>query len=161
MAVPQVVHASLASLGGAKALPYLVMFAASNAGGWAGDYLINTRRRGVGAGRKLVNTAGFWSAAVALMLMPGVQLQSLCCSQVGSAAAKAGPEADGACIRPSLPVHLPIWLPCAAPLWHPGARSVGAGVAFTTLALGCAGFSRGGFSVNHMDIAPKYAGVVM
>lgn len=26
---------------------------------------------------------------------------------------------------------------------------------------GCLGFSRGGFSVNHMDIAPKYAGMVM
>lgn len=27
--------------------------------------------------------------------------------------------------------------------------------------LGMAGFSRGGFSVNHMDIAPKYAGPLM
>lgn len=33
--------------------------------------LINSRRHGVAAGRKLVNTAGFWSAALALMLMPG------------------------------------------------------------------------------------------
>ena len=41
------------------------------------------------------------------------------------------------------------------------ARSVTAGVLFTSLALGCAGFSRGGFSVNHMDVAPKFAGVVM
>ncbi|PSC75289.1 putative anion transporter 5 [Micractinium conductrix] len=108
----KVLHASLASLGAVKTLPYLLMFAASNAGGWAGDYIINVRRRSVAAGRKLVNTAGFWSAAVALMLMPG-------------------------------------------------ARSVGAGVLWTTLTLACAGFSRGGFSVNHMDIAPKYAGVVM
>jgi ACS family sodium-dependent inorganic phosphate cotransporter len=35
------------------------------------------------------------------------------------------------------------------------------GIAATTLTLGALGFSRGGFSVNHMDIAPKYAGVVM
>ena len=27
--------------------------------------------------------------------------------------------------------------------------------------MGALGFSRGGFSVNHMDIAPSYAGVVM
>ena len=49
----------------------------------------------------------------------------------------------------------PFWLAPA------GARSPGWGVLLTTLALGCAGFSRGGFSVNHMDIAPKYAGVIM
>jgi ACS family sodium-dependent inorganic phosphate cotransporter len=42
-----------------------------------------------------------------------------------------------------------------------GARSPAAGVLFTTLTLACCGFSRGGFSVNHMDIAPRYAGVVM
>eukprot|EP00983_Pelagomonas_calceolata_P046302 1140097-Pelagomonas_calceolata.AAC.2 len=35
------------------------------------------------------------------------------------------------------------------------------GIAATTLTLGALGFARGGFSVNHMDIAPKYAGVVM
>lgn len=35
------------------------------------------------------------------------------------------------------------------------------GVLFTTLALGMCGFARGGFSVNHMDIAPRFAGVVM
>jgi ACS family sodium-dependent inorganic phosphate cotransporter len=39
--------------------------------------------------------------------------------------------------------------------------SVMLGVLATTLTLGTLGFSRGGFSVNHMDIAPKYAGVVM
>lgn len=35
------------------------------------------------------------------------------------------------------------------------------GVLATTFTMGTLGFSRGGFSVNHMDIAPKYAGVVM
>jgi len=43
----------------------------------------------------------------------------------------------------------------------PSANSILVGVAVTTLTLGALGFSRGGFSVNHMDIAPKYAGVVM
>lgn len=55
--------------------------------------------------------------------------------------------------------------PCALLVWRPpacaAARSVTAGVLLTSLALGCAGFSRGGFSVNHMDVAPKFAGVVM
>ncbi len=43
----------------------------------------------------------------------------------------------------------------------PMASGTSQGVAATTLTLGCLGFARGGFSVNHMDIAPKYAGVVM
>jgi len=43
----------------------------------------------------------------------------------------------------------------------PAAGGVLPGIAATTLSLGALGFSRGGFSVNHMDIAPKYAGVVM
>ncbi|GFH21740.1 MFS domain-containing protein [Haematococcus lacustris] len=43
----------------------------------------------------------------------------------------------------------------------PAAQGVNMGVAASTLTLGALGFSRGGFSVNHMDIAPKYAGMVM
>lgn len=43
----------------------------------------------------------------------------------------------------------------------PAAGGVTSGVAATTLTLGALGFARGGFSVNHMDVAPKYAGVVM
>lgn len=35
------------------------------------------------------------------------------------------------------------------------------GILATSAVLGCLGTARGGFSVNHMDIAPKYAGVVM
>ena len=35
------------------------------------------------------------------------------------------------------------------------------GVAATCLVLAGAGFSRGGFAVNHMDVAPRYAGAVM
>ena len=43
----------------------------------------------------------------------------------------------------------------------PMATTVGSGVAATSVALGFLGCARGGFSVNHMDIAPKYAGVLM
>lgn len=49
----------------------------------------------------------------------------------------------------------------AALMLMPAAGSVASGVLFTTLTLGTLGLSRGGFSVNHMDIAPKYAGIVM
>lgn len=43
----------------------------------------------------------------------------------------------------------------------PLAGSLTTGILFTTAALAFAGLARGGFSVNHMDIAPKYAGIVM
>ena len=43
----------------------------------------------------------------------------------------------------------------------PQAASVGGGVAVTSVVLGFLGCARGGFSVNHMDIAPKFAGVLM
>ncbi|CAN0192104.1 unnamed protein product, partial [Phaeothamnion confervicola] len=36
-----------------------------------------------------------------------------------------------------------------------------AGVAWSTATLSALGLSRGGWSVNHMDIAPRFAGVVM
>ena len=53
------------------------------------------------------------------------------------------------------------WGAAGALLLMPAARGEAAGVAATALALGAAGLARGGFSVNHMDIAPQYAGVVM
>eukprot|EP00878_Enallax_costatus_P022442 GHUV01023807.1.p1 GENE.GHUV01023807.1~~GHUV01023807.1.p1 ORF type:complete len:425 (+),score=67.56 GHUV01023807.1:22-1275(+) len=43
----------------------------------------------------------------------------------------------------------------------PSATGMISGVLTTTLTMGTLGLSRGGFSVNHMDIAPKYAGMVM
>jgi hypothetical protein len=46
-------------------------------------------------------------------------------------------------------------------LFMPAATGVTSGVLATSCTLGFAGLARGGFSVNHMDIAPKYAGVVM
>ncbi|GLC38691.1 hypothetical protein PLESTB_000590700 [Pleodorina starrii] len=109
-----VLKVELNSLGGAKTVPYLVMFLMSNVGGWAGDWLILKRRNSTATARKTVNSLGFIASAVALMLMPGA-----------------------------------------------GSYGVSYGVVVTTLTLGCLGFSRGGFSVNHMDIAPKYAGMVM
>lgn len=108
----KVLGVDLSSMGSAKMLPYLTMFATSNAGGWAGDWLINRKILGVGAARKTVNTLGFLAAAAALLSMPG-------------------------------------------------AENLSSGVMLTTLALGTCGFARGGFSVNHMDIAPKFAGIVM
>ncbi|WIA29477.1 hypothetical protein OEZ86_011978 [Tetradesmus obliquus] len=102
----------LNSLGVLKPLPYLVMFAMSNVGGWMGDALILQSKRSVAAARKTVNTIGMLSAAVAVMSMPA-------------------------------------------------ASGMMSGVLATTLTMGTLGLSRGGFSVNHMDIAPKYAGMVM
>ena len=53
------------------------------------------------------------------------------------------------------------WGAGLALLAMPMARTVTAGLAATSATLGLAGFARGGFSVNHMDIAPRHAGVVM
>ena len=41
------------------------------------------------------------------------------------------------------------------------ARGTRSGLAATTAALACAAWARGGFSVNHMDIAPGQAGLLM
>lgn len=49
----------------------------------------------------------------------------------------------------------------AALMTMPMATGMLSGVFATTLTMGTLGFSRGGFSVNHMDIAPRYAGMVM
>lgn len=43
----------------------------------------------------------------------------------------------------------------------PYATSVMSGIFWTTMVMGALGLSRGGFSVNHMDIAPRFAGIVM
>jgi len=53
------------------------------------------------------------------------------------------------------------WGTAAALLVMPLAGSAAGGVAAVSAALGAAGVARGGFSVNHMDIAPQYAGVFM
>ncbi|GBG61257.1 hypothetical protein CBR_g19789 [Chara braunii] len=40
-------------------------------------------------------------------------------------------------------------------------RTVAGAVSCASVVLGASAFARGGFAVNHMDIAPRYAGVVM
>jgi hypothetical protein len=52
-----VLHTGLSTTGSAKMLPYIVMFAMSNAGGYAGDYFIS-KRVSVARARKIVNTIG-------------------------------------------------------------------------------------------------------
>lgn len=43
----------------------------------------------------------------------------------------------------------------------PAARTLRGGTLATTATLAAAAFARGGFSVNHMDIAPAHAGILM
>lgn len=53
------------------------------------------------------------------------------------------------------------WGSAFALLCMPVTRGRLSGLLVVTWLLGILGFSRGGFSVNHMDIAPKYAGPLM
>lgn len=53
------------------------------------------------------------------------------------------------------------WGASLALLCMPLAGSKLVGLMVVTWLLGILGFARGGFSVNHMDIAPKYAGPLM
>lgn len=55
----------LASLGAVKTLPYVVMFFTSNAGAWAGDWLIAHKHWPVARARKMVNTSGAPKSATA------------------------------------------------------------------------------------------------
>ena len=43
----------------------------------------------------------------------------------------------------------------------PSASSLGSTVAVACVAMGALALARGGYSVNHMDIAPRHAGVLM
>ena len=54
----QVLGASLTQVGKAKMLPYLAMFATSNAGAWFGDALIAQHGYSVASARKAVNSLG-------------------------------------------------------------------------------------------------------
>lgn len=99
------------SLGWLKMLPYLIMGICSNVGGVTADLLIR-KKWGVTRVRKLLNSAGFAAASVALMLLPSTP-------------------------------------------------TLGASVALSSMALGSLAIARGGYSVNHMDIAPRHAGVLM
>lgn len=52
-------------------------------------------------------------------------------------------------------------LACVSLLLMPRATHKRDAVLYTTMALSALGLSRGGWAVNHMDIAPRHAGVVM
>lgn len=105
-------NVSLHNMGFSKMVPYLVMFIFSNVGGVVADHVITSRIFSVTNTRKLLNTIGCATAAVALMVMPAL-------------------------------------------------RSPASAVVCSSVALGACALSRAGFAVNHLDIAPKYAGIVM
>merc|ERR1711907_336180 len=107
-----VIKVQLTGLGLAKALPYLMMFGASNFGGIAGEFLIVTLNFSTKWARTILNTAGLGLSAVTIFCMY-----------------KAETKAQGLFI--------------------------------VTASLSLLGVSRGGFAVNHMDIAPEFAGVIM
>ena len=107
-----VVKVQLTGLGLFKAFPYLAMFAASNFGGFAGEYMVLTLQVSTKWTRTLINTCGLGLSAVTIYLM-----------------AEASTKAEG--------------------------------LFLVTTSLSFLGFARGGFAVNHMDIAPEYAGVIM
>lgn len=92
--------------------PYLMMFGASNVGGWLSTWLHVSGGKSIQVARKVVNTLGFGLGAVSISLMPRARHE-----------------------------------------WE--------GVLFTTMALASLGLCRGGWAVNHLDIAPRHAGVVM
>ena len=54
----QVLHTDVADLGGLRTMPYLVMFASSNFGGWLGDALITRQQYAVVFARRTINTIG-------------------------------------------------------------------------------------------------------
>jgi MFS transporter, ACS family, solute carrier family 17 (sodium-dependent inorganic phosphate cotransporter), other len=102
---------SLPRVGGLALIPWLVTFAASNAGGWLADRLTARGLRTTTV-RKLIQTAAFTIGAVPLLILPA-------------------------------------------------ARSSGAAIGL--VAISAAGNSLGlaAFGVNHLDIGPRYAGVLM
>lgn len=110
--VENVIKVQLTGLGYAKALPYLMMFAASNFGGIAGGYLTGTLRISVKWARTIINTFGLGMSAVTIFCMYQAETKAQ-------------------------------------------------GLLVVTSSLSFLGFARGGFAVNHMDIAPEYAGVIM
>lgn len=83
----------------------------SNVGGVLADLMI-ARKWGVTRTRKVLNSAGFAAASLALLALPG-------------------------------------------------AATLNGTVLLACCAMGSLALARGGYSVNHMDIAPRFAGVLM
>ena len=97
----------------AGTVPYLVMFALCNVGGWASDWLV-AAGPSVLAVRKGMNTLGF----------------AVCCAALLSVSTA-------------------------------GRRGAASATAVVACAAGGAAISRAGFAVNHLDIAPSHAGLVL
>jgi hypothetical protein len=100
----------LNSLGILKPLPYLVMFAMSNVGGWLGDALILQGKHSVAAARKTVNTIGerpnLSSSTIGKSCSPSLTSARLC------AAGLAGRVAEGE--AQALPCMLQLRCVCVA-----------------------------------------------
>ena len=157
----QVLHSQLADLGSLRTAPYLVMFATSNFGGWLGDALIAGQYSIVSA-RRTVNTIG----KLLCKLSCALRLHEAQCDQRGVSInindTNIGYRSYGI---PHLLIDTAgfqgFWGTAMALMAMPLAVGRISGLLVVSWLLGVAGLSRGGFSVNHMDIAPKYAGPLM
>jgi ACS family sodium-dependent inorganic phosphate cotransporter len=144
----------------AQALPYALMFVAANAGGAAGDAIANGKR----GTRRLAEALG---AAFPPSKSPSAASSRLSPSPPSDQQRR--PQQDRPASRVALARKavnsLGFLCASAALLAMPHAAAAADprafGVAATCLVLAGAGFSRGGFAVNHMDISPRYAGAVM
>ena len=150
-------HSASFSKAYAQALPYALMFLAANAGGAAGEAIVSGRRGArwlLGLQRRfssLSSSKSSFSRHLSSSSFEQQQQQQLLASRI-TLARKAVNSLGFALVFAAL-----LAMPRAAALADPKSF----GVAATCLVLAGAGFSRGGFAVNHMDIAPKYAGAVM
>ena len=146
----------------AQALPYALMFLAANAGGAAGDAIVNGKR----GTRRLVK-----ALRVVFPSKSSPSKASISSSRLSSSSSfdhqqqqQDHPASRIALARKAVN-SLGFLAAFAALLAMPRAAAASDprsfGVAATCLVLAGAGFSRGGFAVNHMDIAPNYAGAVM
>lgn len=149
----------------AQALPYALMFLAANAGGIAGDAIVS-RRKGTGWLSELHRTtlASFSSSSSSSSATKSSSFSRLSSLDNNQHWDPDHPASRIALARKAVN-SLGFLCAAAALLAMPRAAAAADprsfGVAATCLVLAGAGFSRGGFAVNHMDIAPKYAGAVM
>lgn len=148
----------------AQAMPYALMFLAANAGGAAGDAIVNGRR-----GTKWLSELSSLVFSPSASLKPPSsssfsRLSSFDQQQQQRQLYEDRPASRIALARKavnSLGFLVAFCALLAMPVAAAAADPRRFGVAATCLVLAGAGFSRGGFAVNHMDISPKYAGAVM
>ena len=139
------------------------MFVAANAGGAAGDAIVSGRKgtrrlvrvlRAVFPPSSKSSSSSFFNSRLSFSSSSSFDLQQQQdhpASRV-ALARKAVNSLGFLCALAAL-----LAMPRAAAAADP--RSFG--VAATCLVLAGAGFSRGGFAVNHMDVSPGHAGAVM